>query len=282
MQNKKMYLVNKLFNDSSVRTVWNKEEEKYYISVVDVVGVLSESSRPRKYWSDLKVRLEEEGFQLSDFIGQLKLKASDGKYRITDVTDIKGMFRIIESIPSKNAEPIKKWLARLGSERIDEIFDPSLATQRSIEYYRAKGYDEEWISKRIKGIQDRKKLTDVWKDGGIKEEVDYAILTNEIYKEWSGMTSGEYKEFKGLKKESLRDHMSDIEIALTDLGELATREIAKMKNPQGLKENIIVAKEGGSVALNTKNDLEERLNRKVIINENRKNNYKSIDVNNSK
>ena len=168
MNQDKMYLINKLFNDNTIRTIWNKEEEKYYVSVVDVVGSLSGSVRPRKYWSDLKKRLIEEGHnELSEKIGQLKLKSSDGKYYATDVCDIEEMFRIIESIPSKNAEPIKQWLARLGSERIDEIFDPSIATQRSIDLYRTKGFDEEWIAKRIKGIQDRKKLTDVWKDGEI-------------------------------------------------------------------------------------------------------------------
>ena len=163
------------------------------------------------------------------------MKAQDGKYRLTDVVDIEGMFRIIESIPSKNAEPIKQWLAKLGSERIDETFDPSLAVQRAIDLYRTKGYDENWIQKRLKGMQDRKTLTDVWKEGNIKEEKEYAILTNEIYKEWSGMTTKQYKSFKGLRKESLRDNMSDIEVTLADLGELATREIAKKRNPQGLK-----------------------------------------------
>ena len=167
---------------------------------------------------------------------QLKLKAQDGKYRMTDVVDIEGMFRIIESIPSKNAEPIKVWLAKLGSERIDEVFNPSLTMQRAIDTYRAKGYDEGWISKRIKGIQERKKLTDVWKDGGIESNIEYAILTNEIYKEWSGMTAKEYKQYKGLRKESLRDNMSDIEVALADLGEIATRELAKKHKPIGLDE----------------------------------------------
>ena len=167
MNKEKMYLINKLFNNKEIRTVWDKEEEKYYISVIDVTGAISESKDGRKYWNKLKQRLKEEGNETVTNCHQLKLKAQDGKYRMTDVVDIEGMFRIIESIPSKNAEPIKQWLARLGSERIDEIFDPSIATQRSIDLYRAKGFDEEWIAKRIKGIQDRKKLTDVWKDGEI-------------------------------------------------------------------------------------------------------------------
>ena len=206
----------------------------------------------------------------------MKLKAQDGKYRLTDVVDIEGMFRIIESIPSKNAEPIKQWLAKLGSERIDEVFDPSLAVQRAIDLYRAKGYDEKWILKRIKGIQDRKQLTDVWKDGGITESKEYAILTNEIYKEWSGMTANEYKSFKGLRKESLRDNMSDIEVALADLGELATREIAKKKKPQGLNENIEVARRGGKIASNTRKNLETEIGESVVTNDNFLN-YEYVD-----
>ena len=276
MNNDKMHLINKLFNNETIRTIWNKEEEKYYISIVDLVRVLSESDRPRKYWSDLKSKLKQEGNEVSEKIGQLKLKSQDGKYRMTDVCDIEEMFRIIESIPSKNAEPVKQWLAKLGSERIDEVFDPSLAAQRSIDLYRAKGYDELWITKRMKGIQDRKKLTDVWKDGGITENKEYAILTNEIYKEWSGMTAKEYKSYKGLRKESLRDNMTDIEVALADLGELATREIAKKKKPKGLNENIEVAKRGGKIAGNTRKNLEEELGDSVVTDDNSLN-YKYID-----
>ena len=260
MKEDKMHLINKIFNNETIRTVWDKEEEKYYISIVDLVGVLVESDSPRKYWNWLKNKLKkEEDFQLSSITRQLKLKSSDGKYYNTDVVDIEGMFRIIESIPSKNAEPIKQWLAKLGSERIDEVFDSSISAQRAIDLYRAKGYDEDWIIKRIKGIQDRKKLTDVWKDGNIKEGKEFAILTNEIYKEWSGMSAKEYKEYKGLRKESLRDNMSDIEVTLADLGEIATREVAKKNKPQGLKENIKVAREGGSVAKNARVDLEKKL-----------------------
>ena len=177
-----MYLINKIFNNETIRTVWDKDDEKYYISVVDIVGVISESKDGRKYWNKLKQRLKEEGNETVTNCHQLKLKAQDSKYRLTDVVDIKGMFRIIESIPSKNAEPIKVWLAKLESERIDEVFDPSISVQRGIYLYRTKGYDEAWISKRIKGMQDRKRLTDVWKDGGINENKEYAILTNEIYK----------------------------------------------------------------------------------------------------
>ena len=279
MNQDKMYLINKLFNDNTIRTVWDKNQEKYYVSVVDVVGFLSGSVRPRKYWSDLKKRLIEEGHnELSEKIGQLKLKSSDGKYYATDVCDIEEMFRIIESVPSKNAEPIKQWLARLGSERIDEIFDPSIATQRSIDLYRAKGYDEKWISERIKGIQNRKELTDIWKDGGINESKEYAILTNEIYKEWSGMKANEYKEFKGLRKESLRDNMTRIEELLTDLGEEATKELAKEHKPKGLEANKKIAKLGGHAAKSARDDLEKNLGKSVITSENNLN-YKYIDDN---
>ena len=276
MNQDKMHLVNKIFNNETIRTVWDKEQEKYFISIVDLVGVLSESDRPRKYWSDLKNKLKQEGNEVSEKIGQLKLKSQDGKYRLTDVCDIEEMFRIIESIPSKNAEPIKQWLAKLGSERIDETFDPSLAAQRAIDLYRSKGYDEKWIAKRIKGIQDRKQLTDVWKDGGITESKEYAILTNEIYKEWSGMTAKQYKLFKGIRKESLRDNMSDIEVALADLGEIATREIAKKKNPQGLNENVEVARRGGKIAGNARKDLEHEIGESVVTSNNALN-YEYVD-----
>ncbi len=264
MNSEKLQIINKIFNNTEIRSVWNKEEEKYYISIVDVVGVLSESDNPRKYWSVLKVRLKSEGNETATNCSQLKLKSKDGKYRSTDVCDIEGMFRIIQSVPSKNAEPIKQWLAKLGSERIDETFDPSLALQRAIDTYRAKGYDENWIAKRIKSLQDRKQLTDVWKDRGIKEGVEYAILTNEIYKEWSGMKASEYKELKGLRKESLRDNMTDIEVALTDLGEIATRELAKKHNPQGLEQNKKIAKMGGNTAKVAREDLEKKLETSVI------------------
>lgn len=275
MNQDKMYLINKIFNNETIRTVWDKDDEKYYISVVDIVGVISESKDGRKYWNKLKQRLKEEGNETVTNCHQLKLKAQDSKYRLTDVVDIEGMFRIIESIPSKNAEPIKVWLAKLGSERIDEVFDPSISVQRGIDLYRTKGYDEAWISKRIKGMQDRKRLTDVWKDGGITENKEYAILTNEIYKSWSGMTAKEFKQFKGLRKESLRDNMSDIEVTLADLGEIATREIAKKHNPRGLKENIEMARRGGKIANNARVDLEREIGEKVITNNNNLN-YKYI------
>ena len=225
-----------------------------------------------------KKRLKDEGNETVTNCNALKLKAQDGKYRLTDVVDIEGMFRIIESVPSKNAEPIKIWLARLGKERIDEVFDPSIATQRSIDLYRAKGYDEKWIAKRIKGIQDRKELTDIWTNSGITESKEYAILTNEIYKEWSGMKANEYKEFKGLRKESLKDNMSNIEVILSDLGEEATKELAKEYKPYGLEQNKKIAKMGGNTAKVARDDLEKKLKKSVITNENNLN-YKYINDN---
>ena len=276
MNQGRMYLINKIFNNDTIRTVWDKEQEKYFISVVDIVGIVSESDRTRKYWSDLKNKLKEEGNEVSEKIGQLKLKASDGKYRMTDVCDIEEMFRIIESIPSKNAEPIKQWLAKLGSERINETFDPSLAVQRAIDLYRSKGYDEDWIIKRIRGIQDRKKLTDVWKDNGVTKEVEYAILTNEIYKQWSGMTAKEYKDYKGLRKESLRDNMSDLEVLLADIGETATRKLTEKYKPYGLESNKKMARSGGEIANNTRKDIESKLDESIVTKDNLLN-YTYID-----
>ena len=276
MDENKMQLINKLFNNETIRTIWDKDEEKYYISIVDIVGIIAGSNRPRKYWSDLKKNLIKEGFEVSEKIGQLKLKSQDGKYRMTDVCDIEGMFRIIESIPSKNAEPIKQWLAHLGKERVDETFDPSIALQRAIDLYRTKGYDEEWIAKRMKSIQERKKLTDVWKENGIESNIEYAILTNEIYKEWSGMTAKEYKQYKGLRKENLRDNMDNIELILTDLSEEATKRLATKQKPNGLKENIKVAKMGGHAAKVAREDIEKNLGESVVTKTN-KLNYEYIE-----
>lgn len=271
MNQDKMHLINKIFNNETIRTVWDKEDEKYYISVVDIVGVISESKDSRKYWNKLKQRLKEEGNETVTNCHQLKLKAQDGKYRLTDVVDIEGMFRIIESIPSKNAEPIKVWLAKLGSERIDEVFDPSLAAQRAIDIYRAKGYDEKWISKRLKGIQDRKELTDVWQENGITEGKEFAILTNEIYKEWSGMTAKEYKQYKGLRKESLRDNMDNIEIILTDLSEETAKRLAEKHKPQGLEPNKKIARMGGHAAKVAREDIERNLGESIVTKQNRLN-----------
>ncbi len=264
-----MHLINKIFNNETIRTIWNEEEEKYYISVVDIVGVLSESENPRNYWKVLKHRLKKEGNESVTNCNQLKLKSSDDKYYNTDVVDIEGMFRIIESIPSKNAEPIKQWLAKLGKERIDDIFNPSLAAQRAIDIYRAKGYDEKWIAKRLKGIQERKELTDIWQESGITEGKEYAILTNEIYKEWSGMTAKEYKQYKGLRKETLRDNMDNIEIILADLSEETAKRLAQKHKPQGLEQNKEVARMGGHAAKVAREDIEQNLGEAVITKQNR-------------
>ena len=223
MNQDKMHLINKIFNNETIRTIWDRENEKYFISVVDIVRVLTDSKNPRHYWNVLKGRLKDEGNETVTNCDQLKLKAQDGKYRLTDVVDVENMFRIIESIPNKNAEPIKQWLAKLGSERIDEVFDPSIAAQRAMDLYRAKGYEEKWITKRLQSIQDRKEFTDVWKENGITESREFAILTSEIYKTWSGMTAKEYKKYKGLRKESLRDNMDNIEVSLTDISEEVTK-----------------------------------------------------------
>lgn len=276
MNKENMRLINKIFNNEEIRMVWNNETEKYYISVIDIIGVLTDSENPRKYWSVLKTRLKKEGSEMATICSQLKLKSSDGKYYMTDVIDIEGMFRIIESVPSKNAEPIKKWLAQLGKERIDETFDPSIAMQRAIDLYRMKGYDESWISKRIKILQERKQLTDVWHENGIDNPNEYALLTNEIYKTWSGMTAREYKEYKGLRKESLRDNMDNMELILTDLSEEATKRLASKQKPKGLKENIKIAHIGGNVAKVARERLEENLGESILTKDNRLN-YEYIE-----
>ena len=257
-----------LFEGTEIRSVWDSEKEDYYFSVVDVIGVLTESSRARKYWSDLKNKLKNEGSELSENVGQLKMKAKDGKVYATDVLNTKGILRLIESVPSPKAEPFKMWLASLGDERINEVFDPEVAINRAVNYYRKKGYSDEWIKARPSGIVDRFKLTDVWKDGGINKPVEFALLTNEIYKGWSGMKASEYKEYKGLRKESLRDNMTDIEIVLTNFGELAARDIAKEEKPQGLLENMKVAKRGGSVAKGARDLYEKEAKKNAISSDN--------------
>ena len=257
---KEIITITKLFEGKEIRSIWDSEKEDYYFSVIDVIYALTESQNPRRYWSDLKSDLEKEGSQLYAKIVQLKLRAKDGKNRITDTLDTEGIFRLIESVPSGHAEPFKLWLAKLGKERIGEIYDPEKAITRAINYYRRMGYDEDWINKRIKGIQDRKKLTDVWKENGINEEYQYAILTDDIYKEWSNMSSKEYKESKGLRKENLRDNMDNIELILTDLSEEATKRLAAKQKPNGLKENIKVAKMGGHAAKVARDDIEKYTN----------------------
>ena len=237
---------------------------------------LTGSNIPKRYWSDLKRKLDEEGSQLYANIVRLKMKAQDGKFRETDTLDTKGIFRLIESIPSPKAEPFKVWLANLGSERVDEVFDPEKAVKRAVHYYKMRGYDDEWIKLRLAGIVDRNKLTDVWVDSGIREDYEFGILTNEIYQGWSGIKASEYKEFKGIRKESLRDNMSDLEILLTDIGEVTTRELAKEHRPYGLEENKKIAASGGEIANITRKEIESRLGKSVVNNENKLNyQYKS-------
>ncbi len=236
MKENNLKTITNLFEGTEIRSIWNSEKEDYYFSVVDVIKVLTDSNIPKRYWSDIKRKLVSEGSKLYEKIVQLKLLSKkDNKYYLTDTLNTEGILRLIESIPSPKAEPFKMWLANLGKERIDEVFDPEKAINRAIDYYRNKGYDDSWIEVRLKGILNRKKLTDVWKENGINQNYEYAILTNEIYKTWSGMKANEYKNFKGLRKESLRDNMSDIEIALIDIGEITTRDIAKKEKPLGLK-----------------------------------------------
>ena len=280
MKQDKLETITKLFEGKEIRSVWDTEKEDYYFSVVDVIDALTDSPNPRNYWNMLKKRMtEEEQSQLYTKCVQLKMKSKkDGKNYATDTLDTKGILRLIESVPSPKAEPFKMWLAGLGKERIDEVFDPEIAIKRAINYYRNRGYDDKWIKARLNGILDRNKLTDLWKQSGINEGYEYAILTNDIYREWSGMTAKEYKEFKGLRKESLRDNMSDIEVLLADIGEITTRELAKKHKPYGLSENRKIAKAGGEVASNTRKDIEEKLGENVIIKNNNLN-YQYIDDN---
>ena len=277
MENNKLEIVTNLFEGKQIRSVWDSEKEEYFYSVVDVISALTDSNNPRNYWNMLKARMtEEEQSELSTKCVQLKLQAKDGKLRETDTLDTKGILRLIESVPSPKAEPFKVWLAQVGSERIDEVFDPEIAVNRAIAYYRMKGYSDRWIEARLKAILDRKKLTDIWKENGISKNYEYGILTNEIYKSWSGMKASEYKTYKGIRKESLRDNMTDIEVVLTDLGEIATRELAKEHRPSGLKDNMKVAKMGGNVAKVARDDLENKLGKKVISKENSLN-YKYLE-----
>ena len=276
--NNKLETISNLFEGTEIRSIWNAEKEEYFFSVVDVISALTDSKIPRNYWSDLKRKLIEEGSELHENIVQLKMKAKDGKFRETDTLDTKGILRLIESVQSSKAEPFKLWLATLGKERIDEVFDPEIAVNRAIDYYRNKGYSDKWIEARLKGILDRKKLTDIWKENGIKENYEYAVLTNDIYKTWSGMKASEYKKYKNIRKESLRDNMTDVEVALTDLGEIATRELAKKHKPQGLKANRKIAKAGGEVAKTARDDLEQKLGETIISKGNRLN-YKYLEDN---
>ena len=279
MSKDKLETISNLFEGNEIRSIWNNEKEEYYFSVVDVISALTNNDyeKSRNYWKWLKNKLNEEGSQLVSNTNQLKMKSKkDGKNYLTDTLDTKGILRLIESVPSPKAEPFKLWLANLGSERIDEVFDPEIAINRAVDYYRKRGYSDKWIKDRLDGIVDRKRLTDVWKDGGITKNYEYGILTNEIYQEWSGMKASEYKVFKGLRKESLRDNMTDIEVLLTDLGETATRELAKKHKPYGLEQNKKIARMGGNTAKVARDDLEKKLGESVITKNNNLN-YKYIE-----
>ena len=269
MKEKKLETINNLFNDSNIRSAWDSTEEDYYFSVVDVIAALTDSSNPNDYWYRLKKRMkEDEKSELSTKCRKLKMVSSDGKKYLTDTLDTKGILRLIESVPSPKAEPFKLWLANLGNDRIDEVFNPEKAFSRAIDYYLNKGYSLEWIEKRLKGILSRKKLTNTWQEFGVDKPIEFAILTNDIYKEWSGMSASEYKDFKNIRKENLRDNMTDLEVLLTDIGETATRELAKTYKPQGLSENKKIAKKGGTIAKITKESLEKELGRSVITEDN--------------
>lgn len=257
----------KLFEEFKVRTAWDKAKETWLFSVVDIVGILTESVNPNNYWKVLKNRLRKEGSQLVTTCNQLKMKSSDGKYYKTDVLDTEGVLRLVQSIPSPKAEPFKLWLAKVGRERLDEIQDPEIAINRALKYYLDKGYSPEWVNQRLKSIEIRKALTDEWKRSGVADN-QYGILTDILTQEWSGMKTREYKDFKGLKKESLRDNMSNMELVLNMLAEVSTTEISKEKNPKTLEENKSVAKQGGSVAKEARKQIELQTGKPVVTDEN--------------
>ena len=263
-----------LFQDKKVRRIWNESNQKWYFSIVDVIGILTDSPNPRKYWSVLKTRLKKEDSELTTICSQLKMQSDDGKFYNTDVANTEGLLRIIQSVPSPRAEPFKRWLAKVGYERLEEIENPEIATKRMREIYKQKGYSDEWIEKRAKGIAVRDELTEEWKKRGVKEHLEYAILTSEISKATFGITPSEYKQFKALDnpKDNLRDHMTDLELIFTMLGEASTTEIAKKKDAQGLPENKKAAIEGGTVAGNARKELEEKSGTKVS----RRINYKEL------
>ena len=259
----------KLFEGNKIRSSWDNEKEEYYFSIIDVIKVLTDSSNPRDYWYRVKKKMtDEEKSQLSTNCRQLRLKSTDGKMYMTDVADMQGIFRIIQSIPSPKAEPFKMWLAEIGKERIDEIIDPELTIDRALETYFKKGYSKEWINQRLQAIQVRKELTDTWQEHGVKEGKEYAILTNEISKAWSRMTTREYKDLKGLKKENLRDNMSTLELVLNMLAEATTTELTNIHNPKNLNENKKIAKRGGTIAGNARREIEADTGKTVITSKN--------------
>jgi len=254
----------KLFEQKKVRSLWNEEQEKWYFSIVDVIAILTQSDRPRKYWGDLKIKLKKEGSELSEKIGQLKMQAEDGKMRLTDIADTEQLFRLIQSVPSPKAEPFKLWIAKVARERIDEIEDPEIGIDRLMETYLKKGYSKEWINQRLKSIEVRKELTDEWDNRGVKKGQEYAILTDEITKAWSEFSVKQYKKYKGLKKENLRDNMSNLELVLNMLAEATTTEISKEKKPKTFVQNKTIAKQGGTIAGNTRKEIEEKTGKKVV------------------
>jgi len=259
-----------LFKQKEVRRHWDAEKELWYFSVVDIIEVLTENSRPRKYWNDLKKKLFLEGSQLSEKIGQLKMQSSDGKFYKTDVLDTENVLRLIQSIPSPKAEPFKLWLAQVGYERIEETEDPELAFERAMQTYLKKGYSKEWINQRLKSIEVRKELTDEWKERGMKEGLEYAILTDEITKAWAEKSVKQYKQFKGLKKQNLRDNMTNLELVLNMLAEASTTEISKKQKPKGLQQNKVVAQRGGNVAKQARKSIEAQTGESVVSPKNAK------------
>ena len=262
-----------LYEDQPIRTAWVEDEEEWYFSIVDVVGVLTEQTdyqKARKYWNKLKQRLSEEGSQLVTNCHRLKMTAQDGKKRLTDVANTEQLLRLIQSIPSKKAEPFKMWLAQVGRERIEETIDPELTIDRALETYARLGYDADWINQRLQTIRARKELTDQWKSHGVEQGKEFAILTNEVTRAWSGMSTRQYKNLKGLKKENLRDNMSTLELALNMLAEATTTELTKASNPNGLSENRKVAQEGGTIAGNARKEIEERTGQPVVTSQNAK------------
>jgi len=253
-----------IFEDKQVRTVWDAEQEKWYLSIINVIEILTGTDRPRKYWGDLKAKLKKEGSELSEKIGQLKMQSADGKFYLTDVADTEQLFRLIQSIPSPKAEPFKLWLAQVASERLDEMQDPELSIDRALEQYLKLGYSENWINQRLKSIEIRKELTDEWKNRGLKEGQQFATLTDIITKAWAGKTTKEYKVFKGLKKENLRDNMTNTELILNMLAEASTKDISQSANPKGFEESKKVAQQGGNVAKVALKELESKTGKKVV------------------
>jgi len=260
----------KLFEDKKIRSIWNDEQEKWYISIIDVVEVLTESNRPRKYWDDLKRKLQAEGSELSEKIGQLKMPSSDGKFYKTDVATVEQLFRLIQSIPSPKAEPFKLWLAEVARQRVEEFDDPEKGIERMMEYYHRKGYSQNWINQRLKSIEVRKELTDEWERRGVQRGQEFAVLTDILTQAWSGMTTKQYKQHKRLKTESLRDNMTNLELVLNMLAEATTTEISKEKQPQTTAENRKIAKQGGKIAGNTRKEIEAKTGKKIVSSENAK------------